>query len=443
MTTPAFAIDVNGVRATSARFVFVRIGVWFCDVDLDPDSSPVTSADVPTGKATITITPNTQGATPIIAVGTFDPLADGRFVSTVRVRVVGGGNGWNHLAPGQHFHSDVGLSSATVEAAIAGVVGETVNDPSPISLGLDWVHLAGPARRVFADRDWYVDLSGVTQVGSWPSVQADPSLELLTWDPLQQRGEVAVDALVLPGTQLSDPRFDGTITVVDVEHVFDAQGSRATVWCSANDVTRLITACTVMVRELGKLAPMRIYEYRIQTQSGAKLNLQAVTNPDGSPSAAPDLVEVVVWPGMAGLSAEHNLGSNVLVAFIATPDGNQAPFVFSFDPTKLPLSVTLDASGEVQIGPTAATVSLAGGGPPIARVGDTVLIYFPPILPFSAVTETGIAMTGTITIPGPGLGSIQTGSSKANSGFVVAELLAVLGVLAFVALTLYAIARSR
>lgn len=409
-----FAIDLNGVRCTSVRFVFSWRGVWFADLDIDPDSTPVTMADIPTGKATIVITPNVQNSTPITAVGTVDPVASGRFVSTVRVRVVAGANGWNQTAKAQHFHSDSGLSAQAVEQAMANEVGETVNDPNPISLGLDWVHLEGPARRVFGDRDWYVDLAGVTQVGTWPGATADPSLEILKWDPLLQKGEVSVDALVVPGTGLTDSRFDGTLTVRDVEHVFDKSGSRATVWCSSTMVTRLITAFTTMVREFGKLAPMKIYEYRIVTQDGAKLNLQAVTNPDGSASVAPDLKEAVVWPGMMGLSAEHKEGAMCLVGFYALPDGNAAPFVVSFDPTALPVSSTIDASGTVNVGPS-GEVALCGGGPGIAGIGDTALGYFPNPIPFSA-TYSGLPIVGVMTIPGPMICSIQTGSKKATRG---------------------------
>jgi hypothetical protein len=426
-----FAIDVSGVRAVSCRLVMPWRGAWFADIDIDPDSAPVTEADIPTGQVTVTLTPNAAGATPIVLTGTVDPLASGRFVSTVRVRVLAGGGGWGNQVPGQHWNSpEGGVSAQTVEEATAGLVGETIHDPSPVSLGFDWVRTQGPASAIFADRPWYVDLTGVTQVGTWPTAQPDATLEIREWDPLTQKGMVSVDALVMPGTVLTDPRFDGPVTVRDVEQIWDAKGTRATVWCSANQVTRLIEAIKNVVRLFGKLAPLKIYKYRVIQQNGATLNLQAVNNADGSqPVVPPELQNVVVWPGLEGLSCQYKLGSLVLVAFIAQPDGSSGPFVLANDPSALPLTSTLDASGQVNVGPSAGTVALAGGGPGVARLGDTVLVYFPPSMPISG-TVSGAPFVGLLTIPGPGIGSIQTASNKANSGFIAAPFALLMGAVA-------------
>ncbi len=398
------SITLNGVRCLRATPLLRWRGVWTVDVDIDPSSTPVSATDVPVGPVTLTVV--TGNGSTITMNGTVDPNAAGRWMAGVPVRVVGGGNGWDTLVAAQDFQSPSGVSSLAVEQATAALVGETVNDPQPISLGLHWSRTAGPASRVFTapERDWYVDLTGVTQVGTWPSATPDPSVDILDWDPLQQRATLSTDAIVLPGTVLNDPRFDGGITVRDVELVFDAAGTRATAWCSSVAITRLVSALTHMVRELGALSSMKSFQYRIVSQSGASLTLQAVENPDGTPSEAPDSTNVVVWPGMQGLSAVYKSSSFCRVVFLGASYSN--PIVVSFDGST-PTTVTIDASGTVDVGPSANAVNLAGGGNPVARVGDTVYV----VGAFTG-TVSGAPATGVVT----GLGTILAGSGKVYSG---------------------------
>jgi hypothetical protein len=404
----------TAVRASSVRLVTTWQGVWFADVVLDSQSNPVTLADVPVGPVTITITP--PGGTTATLQGTADPLASGRFVSTIRLRVVGGAGAWDSPVPSASWNSASGVSSATVEQATAALVGETVNDPQPASLGISWARIAGPASSIFEDRSWYVDVAGVTQVGTRPTATADPSLTLLEWDPLQQRGLFAVETLTLPGTTFTDPRFDGTITLRDTEQVWDSNGVRLTGWCSTSAVSRLATSFTNMIERFGNLAELRIYPYTIVSQVGALLNLQAIPNPDGSPAPQPNLLNVQVWPGMAGLSGIHTTASRVLVTFIAMPSGPRAPFVVAFDPSILPQQVTLDATTAVNIGPS-STVALAGGKNPVATVGSTGTVIFPPTpFPFTGFWNGLPIVGGFITITSPGLCVIKTGDPNTTAG---------------------------
>jgi hypothetical protein len=406
------SIDLNGVRCLSVRLVTCWKGAWFADCDLDPDSTPVTSADVPSGKVTITIAP--PGATAITLTGFVDPNAAGRMVSSVPVRVIGG-YGWAQSTAAQHFHSDGGVSSITVEQATAAGVGETVVDASPALLGVDWVRTAGPASSVFADRDWYVDTNGVTQVASRPTATPDPTVELLEWDPKHQHGTLAGDALVLPGTVITDPRFDGPITVRDVAQTWDRNGTRVEIWCGASAAGRIISALTNMVRQLGQIATLKRYRYRIITQnSDGRLVLQALPNPDGSKTDAPDVNPVSVAPGMSGLSALYKLSSECTLALV-NGDPAQA-FVESFDGA-VPLEVTITATGVVHVGPTAGvTVKLAEGAPDynaanVARNGDTCTVMLPPECPMVG-TVGGLPFVGAVTFAFPCPGVINSGASE-------------------------------
>lgn len=408
-----FSADLNGVRVLRVRLVTCWRGPWFVDVDLDPDSDPVTSTDVPAGAVTLTITP--PGGTPIVLKGTVDPEFTGRWISGVPVRVIAGGAGWSKTATAQQFHSDGGVSSLTVEKATAADVGETVVDAAPVALGVDWTRIAGPARRIFGNRDWYVDTAGVTQVASRPAATADASVEILEWEPAHQRGVLSADALVLPGTTLTDPRFDGPITVRDVVQTFAPAGNRVEVFCGANPAGRLLAGMTTLVRELGETQNLKEYRYRIVTQADdGRLTLQAVPNADGSKSDAPDLNPASVWPGMAGLKALYKLSSQVIVTLI---NGDPAlPAVVGFDGT-IPQELTLDASGIVHIGPTTgAVVKLAEGaadygGQNVARNGDTCTVMLPPECPMVG-TVAGLPFVGVVTFAFPCPGIINSGASS-------------------------------
>ncbi|MGO9358046.1 MAG: hypothetical protein ACLP1D_10270 [Xanthobacteraceae bacterium] len=320
-------ITLGGVRCVSARLVTVSRGVWYVDVDIDPDGT-VTAASVPTGKQILTVGTN------VSLVGTVEPLASGRWASGVRVRLLAGGGGWSLPVTAQDFSTTSGVSALEVENATASLVGETIHDPSPVSLGFHWERQAGPAAAIFSspDRNWYVDTAGVTQVGTWPTVQPNSTVEILDFSPEEQRLTLSADAIVLPGTRITDAagRFDGTLTVRGTEQTWSKSGTRITAWCSSVATDRLTSDLTNLVRALAGVAALKRYVYRIVSQpSPTTLNLQAVLNPDGSKSGAPDANNVPVWPGMQGLTASYKLGATCHVCF--TSLGFSDPIVVAFD----------------------------------------------------------------------------------------------------------------
>lgn len=383
------AATLNNARAISVRLFTPWRGAWLADVDLDPDDA----------KTFPTSGPGTLGigdATTL--VGTIDPRSSGRFASSVRVRLVGGGGAWDGapLLP-RYFNADAGVSSRDVYEATASELGERVNDPSPISFGLYYARSGGPGSRVFGDRDWYVDLAGVTQVGSRPSATPDKTLEVLNFDPLAQRLELAADAVILPGTMITDARFDGQLVVRDVEQTFDTNGSRATAWCSNAPATRLLGALGHMVRELGGVTYLRLYAYRfINDASSGRLNLQAVDKGPGLPDGIP----IPIFPGMAGLSAKLTASQTVLVAFL---EGDpKQPVVVGFD-GNLPSEVTVDATDKVNLG--------GEGGAGAAAEGSAVAVYLPAATVISG-TVSGAPFAGTLTSATPLLGVVLSGSAK-------------------------------
>ena len=325
------------------------------DAELDPDDASLVQTS---GPAVVTV-----GGS--VLTGTVDPRGSGTFVSKASVRIVAGAAGWDKAVPPLHYHADNGVVSTAVYAGAAGLVLETVIDATPLVLGVDFMRSAGPASRVFGDRDWYVDLTGVTQVATRLPAVPDPSQTLINWDPIQQRAELTSDALVMPGTVLSDTRLGTTTpTVRDVEQIFDANGSKVTAWCAQNSVTRLVSALTNLVRELARTAALKVYQYRVALEGpDGRLSLQAVNPAAGMPDTLP----LSLWPGMSGDSAKLKPSSLVLVHFVE--QGGilpPQPVILGCDPTSLPLERVIDATVDVRVGPSAPLVALAGGATPLA-----------------------------------------------------------------------------
>jgi hypothetical protein len=396
MTT--LLLQPGNVRILSLRALFFWRGTWVLDCELDP-----AIATAPAGKVTIQI----GGAT---LFGKIDPRGSGVFVEFVHVRVLGGAGGWDQPVAPRHYHSDSGVSSTQVIQTTATEVGETANVTAPIAYPADFVRSAGPASRVLEGVDWWVDLAGVTQVGPRPAPKADPSLVLVKWDPTAQSAELACDALVLPGTPLSDPRIPGgPVTVRDVEQTFDGEGSRVTAWCSVAAVSQLVGDLRAMVEEFSGRKFLAGYLYRIVTQSDTdgRVQLQIVEGTDGVPDALP----LSPWPGMSGDSAKFALGSTVRVAFLRG-DPSQ-PIVDSYQPGVLPIKRTVDASFEVDVGPTAPLVALAGGAQPVA-LAPAITTFLSALQTWTAAVAGALSGLGT-PIAGP-QGALVTAIGTATSG---------------------------
>jgi hypothetical protein len=106
-------ILLNQLPAVLAIVSIPWSGAWRIDLDVDLDASGV----LPSGPALVTI-----GTTTL--TGTIDPRASGKYGTTAKVRVIGGGGGWDKDVPDRHFHNDAGLPSAQIIAATAAEVGE-------------------------------------------------------------------------------------------------------------------------------------------------------------------------------------------------------------------------------------------------------------------------------------------------------------------------------
>ena len=366
---PSPVVTLAGLRCVSARFVLPYTGVWFADLDVDPE---LVAAVPPAGPVPIVI----ESTPPVTLLGMIDPLGSGSFGATARVRVIGGRGGWQKSVPAQHFPSP-GTTQA-VYAATAALVGEAcvVAVPSPVPE--NYVRLAGPASNILRDEaSWWVDpTTGTTFVAPRPPLPQDPSLELMVWDAGGQVAEVRSDTLVVPGTIIVDTRIGGAQAMVrDVEQVFDASGSRAVCMCSSNSVSRLLVSLQTLIREHCKTGFLKIARYRFVSDvtDATHTALQAVDRDPLTGLAAPypDLLPLTMWTGVAGIIADLPPSLEVLVGFI---DGDpQQPMVLGYSTLAPPVKLTIDAAAELVIGVLAPLIQIGGPtGLPAARQTDPV-----------------------------------------------------------------------
>ncbi len=130
----------------------------------------------------------------------------------------------------------------------------------------------------------------------------------------------------------------------------------------------------------------------------------------------PTIRGVDPWPGVAGGFADPRVGSQVTIAF--RDNREDRPMLVSFQPLRVD-GGTPDKSGidgeALEFGETATTIKLAGTGPAVARVGDTVslgtLTAVAGATPVTFTLAGGTAGT-TITLTG----TITSGSAKVTSG---------------------------
>lgn len=300
MTQPSTA-TLAGHRATHARAYLPAWGVWYAEVALDEEVALSGAVELRIADLVLSGT--------IVSGG---PSARGRS----SYRVAAGAASWGRTIPAASYTNDAGVKPAAVILDAARACGETVAaDTLPTApLGIGWTRDAAPAARVLesiAPRGWYVDEAGTTRIGRRP--RADLAVEASRGPVDRARGTVTIAAesiaTVLPGVVV-----DG-IEAVDVLHeVAPDAGLRSTIWGAG--ISETSAAIDALARLLDALDPDRrfrgLYEYRVVTQDGERLNLQPIRVSLGMP----DIRRAKVRPGVAGARADVALGSRVLVGFV-------------------------------------------------------------------------------------------------------------------------------
>lgn len=348
---------LNNLRCTSAYVSVPAWGVWWADVVLDAEATV-------TGAATLKI----GGVT---YVGTV--ASGGASAGRTRLRIVGGAGGWGRTISKKPYANDAGVKASTVLVDAASAVGETIDATTlpTTRLGPHWARLEAPAARLLellAPSAWYVGDDGVTRMGARAAAAYAGKAAR---EPVDHAACVVVLAPETL-TGLSPGVIVDGVTAVDVLHELTKGKLRTTVFGRLGTTSRRLEALRRIFDQLDPARRYRgIYEYRVVTLEGDRLNLQPVRVSTGMP----DLGRVPVSPGVAGASSTLVPGARVLVGFV---DASPArPMVIGHEDAAgegfLPVVAELDAATVVKLAdgirPMAATGDLAGGIFPI--VGTT------------------------------------------------------------------------
>lgn len=375
------SLSLAGVRVLSLDLHQFWGGPWIADCILDPDAP----TNLPSGPVTLSIQSGESDTltTPTLLQGTVDANYSGTFLSRASARVVGGAGAWDSTLPTQNFHSDNGVLSTTVYTQTANQIGEKIKDLNPVLLGVDIIRPLGPASAIFpVGAQWWVDFTGVTNVGSRPSTTPDSTFEILDFDPLDQRLEFTSDVPILPGTVISgDARLNGQVlTLRDVhQHFSHGKGARGVGLCGVNPTSRLQTAVTNLVTNLATRALLRAYRYRVIQYQGNRLALQAV----GAAPNVPNLIPLTPWYGLPGITAQAASSSQIIVVF----DHSQEP--------PQPISVAYDSVAPAESIIIAVTQSLALGD----SHGDALVKKIPYQALLQALSTFAGAMAAAATGP--------------------------------------------
>lgn len=231
-------------------------------------------------------------------------------------KIVAGNAAWHTVLPAKGYRATSVRLSAVLNDA-ARETGETISVAADTSIGEAYVREAGPASRVLEQlcRDgWHVGYDGVTRNGPRFTEPVDVEHDVINFEPQTRVVQVASEAPqgFVPGRTLE---VEGqTLTISSVRFALDSGALRVELNCEEPGTEKpIIAALRRAVREQDPGQTYKgCYEYRVASQSGNLLDLQATKRDIG----LPDLAKVRIRPGVPGVRADVALGSHVIVTFI-------------------------------------------------------------------------------------------------------------------------------
>lgn len=414
-------------RTRVTRLSMPERGQWRADITLE-------SGTVPTGTQTLTIGTLT-------ATGTVDPALAGLDAPDLPHVVLVGGLGWDAVvtraaAQALSMFSDAGVRLSSVLNALSLAAGESIIQPTDRTIAFHWSAVSTRDGEAVRHRDilanmvrlgyiatWRVDLDGVTRF-------TERSSSTVTARATYLRGNRAVGLRVfgcddpaqcLPGNVV-DGEPIGRAVVVDTPESLTVE-----CWDPSAPTLR-----AMMIRIVANAFPALVYGY-------PRTYIVAAVNADDTLDLVPpptsgylrDLRSVPQW-NTGGLIVRPELGAEVCVTFRDADETR--PVAQSWAPG-VPLGLVADASDLVAVGESATAVELAGGGPAVARVGDTcdvgsltVATTTPPLAPGVIITYTPpfgspvsfilggaiVAISNPTTVPL--VAEIDSGSTVVSSG---------------------------
>lgn len=161
-----------------------------------------------------------------------------------------------------------------------------------------------------------------------------------------------------------------------------------TIQAEPNIDDRILESLREIIR--AETAPLKYagyFQYSITDRNGEPPDVLLDCEPTDQGIGLPSLSRVPMAPGIDGITSKPQTGINCVVTFI------------NRDPTR-PIIVGVDSLGVN----------------PVARVGDQVTLFIPPLSPISGVDVIGIPFVAIIQTAGPITGQIVQGSGKVFTG---------------------------
>jgi len=346
---------ISGHRITSARLTMPAWRCWYADVHVDGEVAL-------TGRTEIVIADLTlQGAV----------LSGGPANGRSRFRTVAGAGGWGKPLKSKSYANDSGVKVSTVMQDAATSVGESFDlstAPASMRVGPAFVRIdeepASSVPELVAPSNWFVGNDGITRIGKRPSTPfAGQATMIQPPDRATKTVTLASESIasLVPGVVV-----DG-IEAVDVEHELTEDALRTTIWGDIGaGASRRLSALRVMLDQLDPWRRYRgVYEFRVVSKDGKRLNLQPVRVSTGMP----ELRRVPARTGVAGCEADVMGGALVLVTFVdADPSrpeviAYESPDGDGFMPTSITLAEGMLGAARmtdpVVAGPFAGTITSA------------------------------------------------------------------------------------
>lgn len=186
-------LSLNGRRVVSARVTMPYYGAWVADVVLAISDTIPLSAALVLGDLTLS--------------GTIYRMSS--FSGARSARIVGGAAGWRKTIPAQAYVRPSGIAMSLVLGDAAALVGEQVRIANDVILGTTYVRENAPAERLLrqlAGPTWWIDPSGVTQVGTRAGGAITSPFQIVEWSGGRGFFEVATETLSdwMPGRTFSN-----------------------------------------------------------------------------------------------------------------------------------------------------------------------------------------------------------------------------------------------
>lgn len=313
-------------------------------------------------------------------------------------RIVGGKGGLSTVLPAKGYSGNT-ITLALVLGDLAKECGEAIVVDTDRNLGSAWVRAEQPASRtldILTDGQWWMAPDGTIHTHQ---SSRDVSPIASNYMATRWRGAMGLYAIVpdapgdwTPGRTFSNTSVSGTVSRVELD--ITAQELTMRVMTSTVAEDRLQGPVEAIVADIEAALLYHLsWPFTVESvDPGPPVTMTLSSNDD----RMPNLQRVVLWPGPSGAWATPPQGAAVRVRFVAADPGQ--PEVYGLDPANAP-----------------TTVTIAGGGPAIGRVGDSIALDSGGPGQIQGTVSGGVC-TITATQFAAGLPKISTGSAKVTSG---------------------------